>query len=452
MRNWKFVPAILWLAIGVPWLVIDLVIALFLSCTVDFEAVRAVLITLAAWIGLPVLIWRTLIADKQTAINRESHYAELFTKSIELLSVNREGKNGTQVVAVESRIGAIFALERLAKQSEKDYGSILETLCSYVRQHCGAPLQFQFGGKDPDEPHISNQEREVRLKLWHQALNHWVKELREAPPANRPDVFAAISVLCRRKEGRSWTRANLYEFQPDLSQINLQGANFSEITAEIVRDEMHFSNAFLEGVVLSGTQLEGCELMYPIPQETASGTGAGPVSLIGARIENLKLLRPNTLPILDGADLRGAILNEIRGHGARLRGATLRSAQFRLAQARDAKFGFADLTGASFDDADLRWAEFMGAVLNETSFVGANLEGAVFRGASLEAAKLEGALLVNTDLRGTNDLAFGAIANAFGAADTPLPSNLDRPAHWIDHFAAFEKWKEFRMERGTWQE
>ena len=146
-----------------------------------FSRVRVNMVILTAWVGVFFLVWRTRIADKQTQINQESHYTDLFTKAVEQLGAVHE--NGEP--AIEIRIGAIYSLERLAKDSERDYGSIVETLVAYTREHCRDPKLFDDKGLTGEA-----------LK---QARQEWIESLRENPPANRSDVAAVLTVLSRRE-------------------------------------------------------------------------------------------------------------------------------------------------------------------------------------------------------------------------------------------------------------
>ncbi len=52
------------------------------STQILFNHVRTIMLVIAAWYGVPFLLWRTVLADKQTEINRESYYTELFIKQI----------------------------------------------------------------------------------------------------------------------------------------------------------------------------------------------------------------------------------------------------------------------------------------------------------------------------------------------------------------------------------
>lgn len=139
------------------------------------DDVRNSLLAVAALIGVPFLIWRTLIASKQTNISREGHYTALFTKAVEQLGADKVVKkrdfkphyerdpdgnilkdpkgNAIQKLSetgeasgeyvtyevtttnYEVRLGAIYALERIAQDSSRDAWPIYLTLCSYVQNN-----------------------------------------------------------------------------------------------------------------------------------------------------------------------------------------------------------------------------------------------------------------------------------------------------------------------------
>ncbi len=124
------------------------------------DEIRNTLLAVGALIGVPFLIWRTTIAAKQTDISRESHYTALFTKAVEQLGADKvvkrrqpkriqnaevgdeASKTANFVQEYESyevternyevRLGAIYALERIAQDSKRDAWPINLTLCSYI--------------------------------------------------------------------------------------------------------------------------------------------------------------------------------------------------------------------------------------------------------------------------------------------------------------------------------
>lgn len=67
----------------------------------------------------------------ELAINREGQITDRFTRAIDQLG--KVDDKGNKVV--EIRLGGIYALERIAGESEEDYWPIMEILTTYVRQH-----------------------------------------------------------------------------------------------------------------------------------------------------------------------------------------------------------------------------------------------------------------------------------------------------------------------------
>ena len=350
-----------------------------------FNHVRTIMLILAAWYGVPFLIWRTVLADKQTEINRESHYTELFTKAVEQLGATRQDREPS----IETRIGAIYALERLAKDSERDYGPIIETLAAYIREHCRDPKSF-------DEKDLSGDD----LK---QARQKWIDSLRKNPPADRSDVAAALTVLSRREKNRNWINTSDHETQPDFT-----GANFQGVTL----DKVNLSGANLLRANLSGTTLQEADLS-------------------GANLE---------IAHLEGADLMKADLT-----GAKLMEANLSDASLFMARLWYTNLSNADLSGTSLFSADLVGANLKEADLSGANLVQANLsrsdlEGATFDGATLTEANLEGALLVGSQLKNSKGLTYEMIEKAFGDVNTSLPDGITRPEHWESRKDAILKW------------
>jgi hypothetical protein len=57
-------------------------------------------------------------------LTEQGHLTDRYTKVVEQLGNNN----------VDVRVGAIYALERLAKHSKRDHPTIVEVLCTYVRE------------------------------------------------------------------------------------------------------------------------------------------------------------------------------------------------------------------------------------------------------------------------------------------------------------------------------
>ena len=89
----------------------------------DSESLRNLSLVIAAVFALPLLWWRTLAAnrsakaaDAQAQTNAGRHLAETFTRAIDQLGDDK----------MEVRLGAIYALERIARESEEYHWPIME--------------------------------------------------------------------------------------------------------------------------------------------------------------------------------------------------------------------------------------------------------------------------------------------------------------------------------------
>ena len=101
------------------------------------------LIGIVGLVGLPFLYKRTRATEqqakaaldqteaifRQVAVAEQGHVTDRFTKAIEQL--------GSDNLAV--RLGGIYALERIAKDSKRDHWTIMEVLTAYVRQNAPWP-------------------------------------------------------------------------------------------------------------------------------------------------------------------------------------------------------------------------------------------------------------------------------------------------------------------------
>ena len=140
---------------------------------------------------------------------------------------------------------------------------------------------------------------------------------------------------------------------------------------------------------------------------------------------------------LAGADLSGAYLQRTNLRAAKLAGADLARANFEGAYLYIADLEGANLRGARLQGADLRSANLRGADLQEAHLEGAalvyaHLGGASLRAAHLESANLRAVHLERADLRDALGLTHEQLNAAYGHPSTKLPSELMRPAHWLD--------------------
>lgn len=307
---------------------------------------RGVLVQAVGGTVLLVGSWRTL------HINREGQITERFTRAIEHL-----GQSGSDKLDV--RLGGIYALERIARDSRIDRGPIVEILTAFLREHSRT-------ARDGGVVESASEQKAVhRLGT---------------------DTQAAVTVLTRQL----WANDQVF----DLSFVNLAGAN------------LHHAN--LTGADLAGADLSGANLV---------GANLSFANLLFADLANASLTRADltyaqlnqaslTLAFLTGANLTGANLNRASLASAFLDDADLTDADLTDADLTDAHLTGADLTRAHLrrailTNARLTRANLTLAVLTEADLTGADLSSAFLLGAKLTGAKLSDANLTGADLTGT---------------------------------------------------
>lgn len=215
----------------------------------------------AATIGLFLAWQRTQAATKQADISQESHYTELFTKAIEQL--------GNKDLSI--RLGGIYALERIAKESKKDHWPIMEVLTAFIRTNAKKV-------EDPENEAI---------------LDENVK------PAE--DIQAILTVLSRRNVDHETKDNHL-----DLQDVNISGARMEYSIFRYA----NFSGSKLDLVVMVGSNLKSAIFseaklrranFFEANLRYAFFTNADLrlSSLIGANLEHTKLVNA----LLFGANL-----------------------------------------------------------------------------------------------------------------------------------------------------
>ncbi len=289
---------------------------------------------LAALFGGYLAILRSNTNERQTRTNEQGLITDRINKAAEgLAKNNHDGKP-----VVEVRLGALYALERIAQDSIRDHVEIMEILCSYIRHN--SSLRNRRG-------------------------------IRKEP---REDIQAAITIVGRRDD---WPEANKRikketekEFRIDLHNCDLRGAQL---------DKANLSRARLIGANLSGASLRRINLSHAL--------------LMDANMSKARLGHAN----LSHASLGDAIMI-----GVSLGHANLKKASAGKANLSGAQLEWADLSNAGFSRTNMTNVTLAGATLVKTSFWGADLSDAWMSGANLEGADLTGTNMNRTDLGRTN--------------------------------------------------
>jgi uncharacterized protein YjbI with pentapeptide repeats len=244
------------------------------------NAVRTTLVqafTSAAQLVLGSAVIGTLLFQWQnTQVAQQGQITERFTKAIDQLGSTVNDKGDPRL---EIRLGGIYALERIARDSAPDQGPVGEVLTAYVRRN--APWPPPAGTPIPTSGTATPP------------------ATFGAPTASpRADIQAILTVLGRRdtRRGGNWSLG--------LSRTDLRGADLFGAHLEGV----DFTEAHLEGADLHETHLERTEFFR--------------AQLQGAILDSAHLEKA----VLRDAQLQQAILVNAHLEGADLRGAHLEGA------------------------------------------------------------------------------------------------------------------------------
>ena len=247
-------------------------------------------------------------------LSREGQVTDRYTKAIEQLGSDK----------LDVRIGGIYALERIARDSARDHPAVMEVLTAFIREHSREPWRPE--GPDGAQP------------------EPWI----------RPDVQAAVTVVGRRDRKRdlrvvdvgdaSLIRANLAS--ADLSGAKLYRCNLAsaDLTgADLTGADLRAAN--LAGAYLHGANLAGAALtLARLQQAWLTDAVLTSADLVEAKLLEATLDKAN----LAGADLTRANLAGANLFAADLTRGILQRADLTSADITDTIFAHADLSGAKW--------------------------------------------------------------------------------------------------------
>jgi len=293
---------------------------------------------IGGFIGLVMAGFRTAALHRQaktgerdSKFSEKKHESEAFAVAIGQLG---EGNFAT-------RLGAVYALEALAKSSKNLHGPIFETLCAYVRQEAPAPKGDDLSIK------ITACGETAICDIIHEHL--------QTVPPPHVVVQAILTVIGRRETKHDPNKFRLDLQNTDLRKADLRRGDFSHA----ILTNSHLSNALLvhtnlKGALLNATHFEG------------------------AKLSRANLDKAN----LHKAHFEGANLNE-----SSLKGTTLRRANF-----ISVSLSRSNLEEAELSNANLKGATLFNTNLKGASLDGANLEGAYLSGAGLQEVEFNGGI------------------------------------------------------------
>lgn len=207
------------------------------------EAIRNIGLVLAGLIGVPFLVWRSIIAQKQVKVAEQGLITDRLNKAVEGLGAEKTVKrrithpDGTTEIEettepnIEVRIGAIYALERISRDSDSDHVNVMEILCAYICENSHRPPSSQPPSRSED--------------------TDAAKALSEL--TDLTDVQTALTVLGRRAESRrhleTAARYRLSLSRCNLAKCDLSGADFSPAK---------FAGSNLNGAFLYRSRFRDC--------------------------------------------------------------------------------------------------------------------------------------------------------------------------------------------------
>ena len=310
---------------------------------------------------------------------------------------------------IEARLGAIYALEKIAQDSNEDTWTIVETLAAFIREN--API-------------IELDEASEEFSF-------------SSIPT---DIQAALTVI-----GRSNLQADRERPRIDLRNTDLRGGDLTDANLQHV----DFTGADLQGVIFYGANLSGACLITANLSEAV---------LYEADLQKATLYEANLKEaIVRKANLREAILYKANLEKAVLYEANLQEATLYEANLQEAMLYEANLREANLEDTNLYRANLIGANLQSCKLIGAYLEGTILStanlceanlyeahlfqanfceanlsyanlvGTDLKESKLYEANLCGADLTRAKNIEQQQIESAFGNRDTILPDYLQTP-------------------------
>jgi len=318
------------------------------------QAVAFVLAGLAGIIGV-YFTWRNL---NQTRDNTEEQLkqareaqAETYASTQQTLILTRKGQITDRFTRAidqlgndkpEVRIGSIYALESIARESKQHYWPIVEVVTAYVRTRTSL---------SPEEgPKFVGYLKPVKDRTHRHGS---------------ADVQAALYVLANRNH--AWDPGEdkfINLSSTDLRNADLRGAHLEKarlrrtnLTKAILR-KTNFQGAKLTGATLNGAKLDPANF----EEADLGGAHLEKADLVGADLKQAHV---------DKADLKRADLKR-----ADLRSSNLERADLRGADLSEAKFG---QSPANDSTTVLRGANLTGAIgvdVSQLEATGVQLEGA----------------------------------------------------------------------------
>lgn len=337
---------------------------------------RRTLLAVLAGLGAGLTLLYTHLRHQ---LDRDANATGRYTQAIEQI--------GSAVVSI--RLGGIYALGRLQRDSPNDARTISEVLASFVRESAGRPPN---GGVDPDLTAAIGV-------LGRGGIASWNADLRGTRLS-----YGELEELSFPKDA-------------DLRKSELTGADLSRARLPGAR----LDNSDMKNVILDGSNLVAFEM---------KGGDVSGASFFRADARRAQIYRTvGNEPLFRQTSLKGAHFENVQFRNAIFSGAELENAYFWYSTFVGTDLSHCDMNGIHVKDSDLTDSSMVSSNLRSARFHTANLTNVNFKDADLTGAQIINCILTGADLSGA-DLRRASLANdvtGFVYCDdrTRWPSDID---------------------------
>ncbi|MEP3893209.1 MAG: pentapeptide repeat-containing protein [Litorimonas sp.] len=280
---------------------------LFSDTTVSTDSllgeVRLSLIALGASLGVPFLVWRTIVLSHNSRVLQNTHHSDVYFQAIDKLGElkeptskffghHRKSQESDEAIAdsvkvpnIEVRVGAINSLFRILEESDELYWPIVQTLTTYLELNELTPGEYMSETELTELLEFQTEQRPLDYQKRYDEIATAYGKVNRRFPYQRADMRTVLEVLAHKHPPNSANERK--HIRPNLGRRNLQRATLQ--------------GAILNYASLSYVRGEGCDLRF--------------ADLSFSNLHNAKF---------DGGRLRG-----VRLHGALIAGTSFARADVR---------------------------------------------------------------------------------------------------------------------------
>jgi hypothetical protein len=178
-----------------------------------FSGATAAGAALLAWAALRQASTASDRHQEQTNADRRRRITETYSKAVSQLA---SGK-------LEERLGGIYTLESISKESPDDYWTVMETLTAFVRERSHGNYA-KFKKSDERISQVAHALWEEKGKPEGKDDEIWAEAIQQGEPPET-DIAAVLAVIIRRDE-ENWDREDTKDWRFDLRQAVLKKPTF----------------------------------------------------------------------------------------------------------------------------------------------------------------------------------------------------------------------------------